>query len=83
MAEDGVLHLDGRHVLTAGNDDVLLAIADGDVVVIVEDATITGVEPFDTVRVVARRMNGIRGRFRLIPVTLHDHVAASEHLALR
>jgi len=61
MTEDGVLHLDGRDVLATRDDDVLLAIADGDVVVVVDDPPVARVEPLDPARVVARRVDGVGG----------------------
>ena len=74
MREEAVLDLDGRHVLPAGDDHVLLAVLEGQVIFFVDDTAVAGMEP-----VVDER---IRGRFWIVPVRLEDHVAASQHLAV-
>ena len=45
VAGDGLLDLDGRDVLAAGDDDVLLAVAQLDVAVRVHHRQVAGVEP--------------------------------------
>ena len=80
MAEDRVLDLDRRDVLTAGDDHVLLTIRDGEVVVVVVDrAAVAGVEPLEPIIDDVDRGGGL---VRLIPVAVHHHVAAGEHLVL-
>ena len=45
MRGDGLLHLDRRDVLAAGDDDVLAAVAQLDVAVRMQDGEVAGVEP--------------------------------------
>src|SRR5262245_19153926 len=70
---DGLLDLDGRDVLSAGDDDVLLAIATLDVAVGMPDADVPRVEP--------AAPEGLRSGIGLLEVTLHDVVAAHDDLA--
>src|SRR6267142_4063407 len=74
MLEEAVLDLDGRDVLAAGDDHVLLPIADRDEGV-VGVAAVTGMEPAVD--------DGLGGLLGLVPVALEDVVGAREHLALR
>ena len=74
VLEDGVLDLDRRDVLAAGDDDVLLAVRDRDVAELVDRPAVAGVEPAVDDRP--------RRRLGLLPVALHHDVAAGEHLAL-
>ncbi len=74
MLEQGVLDLDGRHVLAARDDDVLLAIGDHEVGLVVDRATVAGVEPPVD--------DGLRRLRRLVPVAVHHDVAAGQHLTL-
>ena len=73
MLEQAVLHLDGRHVLAARDDDVLLAVGDGDVGALGK-AAVARVEP-----AVLDRLGRLLG---LVPVPLEHVVGAREHLAL-
>ena len=73
MGADGLLDLDGGDVLAAGDDDVLLAVAQLDVAVGVHDGQVAGVEP--------AAGEGARGRLRVAVVALHGVVAAHDHLA--
>src|SRR5215204_7053240 len=72
---DDLLDLDRRDVLAAGDDDVLLAVADLDVAVGMHDPDVSGVEP----AAVERR----RGRSGIVEVPGHHVVAAHHHLAHR
>src|SRR5262245_40173643 len=72
---DGLLDLDGRDVLSTGDDDVLLAVAELDVAVGVPDTDVPRVEPAAPERL---------GRgVGLLEVALHDVVAAHDDLAQR
>ena len=70
---DGVLHLDGRDVLAAADDDVLLAVAKLGVAVRVHDRQVAAVEP--------AAAEGFGGNLGLLVVAEHDVVAAHHHLA--
>src|SRR5689334_16035326 len=74
MAEDDVLDLDRRNVLAAGDDHVLLAVADRQVALVVDGAAVAGVEP--------AALQRLRRLLRLLPVALEDDVGTGEHLAL-
>ncbi len=74
MGEQRILHLDRRHVLTARDDDVFLAIDDRQVELVVDPTAIARMEP------TALECLGRLGR--LIPVAGEDHVAAGQHLSL-
>ena len=65
-----------RHVLAGRvDDDLLLAVDDLQVAVLVELADVAGVEP----AVVVDRLRGLVG---LVAVALHDHGRADQHLAV-
>ena len=70
---EAVLDLDGRHVLAARDDHVLLAVRDHDVGP-VEMAAVARVEP----TAVQRRL----GLDRLLPVAREDVIGAGQHLAV-
>ena len=74
VLDEGVFDLDRRDVLAAGDDDVLLAVGDGEVAVVVDPPAVTGVEPS-----VADDLGGVCG---LLPVAAEDGVAAGEDLAV-
>ena len=74
VLEDRVLHLDRRDVLATGDDHVLLAVGDGDVVGGIDAAAVPGVE-----EPVPDRLGG---RLGLLPVALHDHVASGKDLSI-
>src|SRR6266403_361427 len=64
-----------RDRLAAGTlDEVALAVGDPDVAVIIEEADIAGLEP--------AVFEGSRGRFRVVPVALHDVVASHQDLTI-
>src|SRR5262249_42478727 len=71
VRHQGVLRLDGGHVLATGNDHVLLPVGDHQVAVVVEVAAVAGAEP-------ARVLDGC-GRFRLVPVAVQVVVGGAEH----
>src|SRR5215217_52085 len=73
MADDDLLHLDGRDILPAGDDDVLLPVTQFDVAIGMHDRQIPGVEP--------AAGEGAGGRLRIAIVALHGVVAAHEYLA--
>src|SRR5687768_963180 len=75
MAGHALLDLDGRNVLAARDDDVLLAVAQLDVAVGMPHGDVAGVEP--------PAPEGLRRRVRLLEVPLHHVVAAHDHLAQR
>ena len=75
VGEQRLLHLDGRDVLPAGDDDVLGPVAQLDVAVGVHHAEIAGVEP------AARERLG--GGLGVAVVALHHVVAAHDDLAHR
>src|SRR6266446_8067732 len=65
-----------RDRLAAGTlDEVALAVGDPDVAVIIEEADIAGLEP--------AVFEGSRGRFRVVPVALHDVVAGQDRKSTR
>ena len=70
---DGALHFDGGNVFAAGDDDVLLAVHDVDVVLFVPHGHVAGVQP-------AVGHDG-GGGLRLLVVAVHDVVAAHDDLA--
>ena len=70
-----LLDLDGRDVLAARDDDVLLAVAQLDVAVGVPDPDVARVEP--------AAAEGLGGRLRLLVVALGHVVADHHHLAQR
>src|SRR5437879_10845228 len=74
MLVEAVLDLDRADVLPTRDDHVLLAVADRQVVVVVDRATVAGVEPPSRERV--------GGRLGLFPVTLEHDVRTGEYLAL-
>ncbi len=64
-----------RDRLAAGIlDEVALAVGDPDIAVIIEEADIAGLEP--------AVFEGSRGRFRVVPVALHDVVAGHQDLTI-
>src|SRR5438477_13204913 len=67
MREHPVLDLDRRDVLAAADDDVLLAVGDSEVALVVEGPTVAGVEPAVD--------DGLAGLLRLLPVALEDDVS--------
>ena len=69
VGEEGVFDFERRDVFTAGNDDVLLAVDEGDVAGGVDGGHVTGMEP-----AVAE---GFGGGLGLVPIAEHDAVAAS------
>src|SRR5690349_3516235 len=73
MSEDGRLHLNGRDIFAAADDDVLLTVHDVYVIFIVPDSHVAGVQP-------GAGHHGSRG-FGLIVVAIHDVVAAHYDLA--
>ena len=73
VAVEAVLNFNGRNVFAAGNDDVLGAVFELQVVVGVHHAEVAGVKP------PARK--GARGGFRVFQVALHHDVAAEHRLA--
>ncbi len=72
---DGLLHLDGRDVLPAGDDYVLVAVPDLDVPV--------GVPHGHVARVVPAPLEGLLGRLLVLEVALGDHVAVHDDLTHR
>src|SRR2546425_922604 len=72
---DRLLDLDGRDVLAARDDDVLLPVAQLDVAVGMPDADVARVEP--------AAAEGLGGGVGLLEVTLHDVVPAHDDLAQR
>src|SRR5262245_28018132 len=70
---EAVLDLDGRDVLTTGDDHVLLPVGDHGVSVL-GVAAVAGVEPAVD--------DGLDGLIRLVPVALEDVVGAREDLAV-
>ena len=75
MFHDRVFDFDGGDVLAAGDDDVLLAVAEFDVAVGMDDADVAGVEP--------AAAEGLLGGFGIGVVAGHHVVAAHHHLAHR
>src|SRR5262249_31462514 len=75
VARHGLLHFDSGDVLAAGDDDVLLAIAQLDVAVGMPHRDVAGVEPS-----AAKRLGGGVG---LLEVALHHVVAAHDDLSER
>ena len=73
MAVEALLDLERAHVLAAGDDDVLAAVLDLDVVVGVPHREVAGAVP------AARERR--RARLRVLEVALHHRVAAQHHLA--
>src|SRR5262245_3200740 len=73
VLKQAILDLDGRDVLAAGDDHVLLAVADGDVRPL-PIAAVTGVEP--------AIHDGRGGFLGLVPVAFEDVIGAGEHLTL-
>ena len=64
-----------RDRLAAGIfDEVALAVGDPDIAVVIEEADIAGLEP--------AVFEGSRGRFRVVPVALHDVVAGHQDLTI-
>jgi hypothetical protein len=72
--EDGVLDLDRRDVLAAGDDHVLLAVEDAQVPLLVEQTAVAGVEP--------TAGQGGGGLFGLAPVPGHHGVRTGQHLTV-
>src|SRR5439155_16996168 len=70
-----LLHLDGRDVLAARDDDVLLPVAQLDVAVRVPHTDVPRVEP--------AAAEGLRRRLRLVEITLGAVVPDHDHLAQR
>src|SRR5437868_5320556 len=75
MADHRLLHLDGADVLPAGDDDVLLPVAQLDCPVRMAHAEIAAVEP--------AALERLRGRLGIAEVAQHDDVAAHDHFAHR
>ena len=75
MLEHDLLDLDRRDVLAAADDDVLRAILNLQIPVRVQDRDVT------RMKVAARER--LRGRGRIVVVTLHHVVATHDNLALR
>ena len=73
VGEQHVLDLDRGDVLAAGDDHVLLAVADRQVAVVADHAAVAGVEP-----AVGQRPRALLG---LLPVALEHDVGAGQHLA--
>src|SRR5689334_4299842 len=73
VPRDRLLHLDGRDVLTARDDDVLRAVPELDVAVGMHDGDVARVEP-----AAAERLGGGRG---VLEVALHHVVPAHHDLA--
>ncbi len=73
VGRERVLDVDRRDVLAAPDDDVLRAVLDQDVALLVEGGHVAGVEP----AVADRR----RRRVRIAVVAHHDRVAADDDLA--
>src|SRR5581483_3018024 len=73
MRRNGSLHLDGRDVLTATDDDVLLSVDDLDVVFLVPDGDIARPQP--------SAGEHRRGGCRVLVVAIHHEVAADDDLA--
>jgi hypothetical protein len=73
VRQDGVLDLDRGDVLAAPDDDVLGAVLDQDVALLVDDGHVAGVEP----AVADRRGRGLR----VLVVAVHDGVRADDDLA--
>ena len=73
MAHHRLLHFDGADVLPAGDDDVLLPVAQLDRAVRVSHRQIPAVEP--------AAMERFRGRLRIAEVPEHDHVSSHHHFA--
>src|ERR671916_1322982 len=75
MTGDDPFHLDRRDVLTAGDDDVLVPVADLDVAVRMPHGHVA--------RVVPAPLERLLGRFFVVEVALHNHVAVHGDLAHR
>src|SRR6185312_13131923 len=75
VGEDRALHFDGRNIFAAADDDVLLAVDDVDVSLLIPDSHVAGVQP------AARHHSG--GGFRLLIITVHHQVAANHNFADR
>src|SRR5918998_4619920 len=75
MAGDDPFHLDRRDVLSAGDDDVLVAVPDLDVAVRMPHGDVAGVVPAPLER--------LFGSLFVVEVALHDHVAVHDDLAHR
>ena len=65
MLVEGIFHLDGRDVLAAGDDHVLLAVDDAGIALLVHDADVAGLQ-----ETVGRHDLG--GFVRSVPVARHD-----------
>src|SRR3546814_1154248 len=72
-AGDDALDLGGRDVQAAGNDDVLHAVDEREIAVLVDASKITGVQPAVD--------QGFRGGIRIVPIFLHHRRAADQDLA--
>src|SRR6266481_1183938 len=75
VARDRLLDLDGRDVLAARDDDVLLAVAQLDVAVGVHDGHVAGVQP--------AAAEGLDGGRRVVEVAGHHVIAAHDHFTER
>src|SRR5437667_5162222 len=75
VARDRLLDLDGRDVLAARDDDVLLAVAQLDVAIGVHDRHVAGVEP--------AAAEGLGGGGRVVEVAGHHVIAAHDHFTER
>ena len=71
MAIEGVFDFERTDVLAAGNDDVLGAILDDDIAMLVEYAEITGVKPAAS--------KGLVGSLLVPEIAFHHDIAAEHH----
>ncbi len=74
VGEQELLDLARIHVLAAADDHVLVAPDDLHVALVVHGRQVAGVHP-------ARAVDGLAGRFRVVPVAEHHAVAAGAQLA--
>src|SRR5207245_1687440 len=74
VSQNYTFHFDRRNVFAAAYDDVFQTIANLNIAVRMHDRDIAGVQP-------AARQS-LLGRFRVIVVAGHDHVAAGDDLSL-
>src|SRR5690606_15118286 len=67
-----ILHFNGGNIFTAGNDDVLGAVADLDITILMPDRQVAGMEP--------ATFKGLFGGPGVFQVALHDQVTAHHDL---
>src|SRR5260370_25027400 len=75
MLVEHIFDFDRGDVFTAGNDDVLGAVLDDDITVLIEQPDITGMKP--------AAGKGLFGGLFVLEITLHHDIAAEHHLADR